>query len=78
MTTETTATPIPPRTRDDLLAEFAEAHRALDDLGVPREVAGVTLNIGARIGLVRRSAIEAAKEEVRAVLASYLERRAAR
>ena len=53
-----------PRTKDDLLVELTEAHRALDELGVPRQIVGQDLALGARISHVRRAAKESAKAEV--------------
>jgi len=77
-----TAPPAPVENRDQELTrrrrEMEEAHRALDDAGAPRRVGDVDLSLAARVGQLRRSAMERAREEVRATLASYLEGRAGR
>lgn len=53
-----------PRSRDSLLAELTEAHLTLDEAGVPRQVDGVDLALAARVGMLRRAAMAAAREEV--------------
>lgn len=44
--------------------EMDAAHRALDELGVPREVDGEQLALHARVNQVRAAATRAAREEI--------------